>query len=394
VESLLEAARQYARRGWSLIPINPCTKKPCVDWKKYQTERASEEHLDGWFGKDSYQGVAVICGPVSGGLTVRDFDRQDAYREWASRYPGLAMSLPTVRTKRGFHVYFRSTSTSIKPFDDGELRGNGICVLPPSKHPSGCIYRWVISLPEGDLPVVDPFAGGLAEPLTERTEDTETQRHGETEDTEAIASVSLSSSVLSVIGDDDETRSALLRAIVKTLPRSEGNRNWCVFQFARHLWAIPALADLELKQLRPIVEEWHRLALPTIGTKPFDDTWKEFTYAWPRVKFPVGDDRLAAAVRAAEAEPLTEVAKQYECPKTQKLVAICAALQKLWGDSPFFLSCRKAGELVGLSHDAACKLLGMLVADEVLTVAQEPTVTRATRYRYLLAEVELGGHQQ
>jgi hypothetical protein len=99
---------------------------------------------------------------VSGYLVCRDFDTAEAYLTWASEHRDLAKSLPTVRTGRGYHVYFRSREcTKIKNLGDGELRGNGYCLLPPSRHPSGGTYEWVVPL-NGTVPEVNPFATALA----------------------------------------------------------------------------------------------------------------------------------------------------------------------------------------------------------------------------------------
>ena len=61
-----------------------------------------------------------------------------------------------------------------------------------------------------------------------------------------------------------------------------------VFELARALKAIPALADAEARDSRDPVRRWHERALPIIGTKPFDETWADFVTAWPRVKHPKG----------------------------------------------------------------------------------------------------------
>ncbi|GAG12678.1 unnamed protein product, partial [marine sediment metagenome] len=169
---ILEAALDYHHRDWSLIPIQPRTKVPaCPSWKPYQTERADEAKLHHWFGSNGDQGVAVICGEVSGGLVVRDFDQMAAYERWAAEYPELAETLPTVATGRpGRHVYVRANIDQIRDlspsrgsvltFDDGEVRGGGYCLLPPSKHPNGNDYRWIVPLGD-ESPEVDLISSGL-----------------------------------------------------------------------------------------------------------------------------------------------------------------------------------------------------------------------------------------
>ena len=124
-------------------------------WKQYQSKPPDEQKLRKWFGRREELGMAVILGDVSGGLVCRDFDVMAGYDRWATDHPELAKTLPTVETARGRHVYFRSTYRGIKKLADGELRGGGYCLLPPSRHPDGPLYRWLILLPDGLLPVVD-----------------------------------------------------------------------------------------------------------------------------------------------------------------------------------------------------------------------------------------------
>ena len=141
INALLEAALDYAKRGWSIIPVR-CDenngKRAAVRWKNFQMLRATDQVLEGWFADGQYSALAVVLGPVSGQLACRDFDDAKAYEEWAERFPELAEKLPTVRTARGYHVYFTCRDVRTAKFTDGELRGErSYCVLPPSVHPSG-----------------------------------------------------------------------------------------------------------------------------------------------------------------------------------------------------------------------------------------------------------------
>lgn len=155
--STLEAALWYRRRGWSVIPVGR-NKKPVrgLKWKRYETELPAESQVLDWFTKYPDANVAVVLGPVSGDLASRDFDSDEAWQAFQREYPDLAKTLPVVSTFRGKHVYFTGT-TGIRIFRDGELRGEGgYCVLPPSVHETGIIYRW--DQPRnGAVPIVDPI---------------------------------------------------------------------------------------------------------------------------------------------------------------------------------------------------------------------------------------------
>ena len=94
--SYLEPALAYAARGWSVIPIKHISEKgkePACKWKKFQTERPTETMLRNWFRRKDLDGLAVICGDVSGGLVIRDFDDADAYYTWAGKHKDLAALL-------------------------------------------------------------------------------------------------------------------------------------------------------------------------------------------------------------------------------------------------------------------------------------------------------------
>src|SRR4051812_21655582 len=104
---LLTHAHDYAERhGWAVIPVRG--KVAACDWHRYQTGRPSRKQRGGLFGLPGITGLAVILGEVSGGLRARDFDRAGSYQRWAADHPELALSLPTSRTHRGYHVYFRA----------------------------------------------------------------------------------------------------------------------------------------------------------------------------------------------------------------------------------------------------------------------------------------------
>jgi len=161
---ILDAALDYAQRGWSVIPIGPGTKQPPrgCKWKPYQNTAPAPAQLEAWFGHGSAYGLAVVLGAVSGNLVCRDFDDLGGYETWATGSPDLAGTLPTVDTARGRHVYLRSARLKSRKLADGEYRAAGNYVLlPPTKHPTGAVYTWTVPLPAGEVPLIDPVESGL-----------------------------------------------------------------------------------------------------------------------------------------------------------------------------------------------------------------------------------------
>lgn len=226
----------------------------------------------------------------------------------------------------------------------------------------------MVPLPDGPLPEIDPFAVGLVQDVTERAETAER--------IDAIG-------VCVPYGTLDE-------AIALTQPQREGERNRKLFELARALKSMPEYADADPRDLQQIVRRWHGQALPVIGTKPFDDTWFDFLYAWPRVRFTLGGGPMAQIfARAAENDP-PAAAQRYERPELRLLVALCRELQRATGDGPFFLSCWTAARLLGVAHMTAWRWLCGLTADGVLVVVEKGgranAMGKATRFRYIAAE--------
>jgi len=368
----LEAALALHRRGWCIIPIPTGSKKARIKWKRYQTSRPDEEQLRRWFTAKQWN-LAVVLGDVSGGLTCRDFDDMAVYNRWAVTKPDLAATLPTVRTARGRHVYFVGHVEGVKHIEGGELRGGGgYCLLPPSLHPDGKNYAWTNGLNNGNLLELDAAnAGFLIEGhVTECTESTEITE--KIESTEAIGCV---------VSVED--------AISLTLPRQYGTRNHTVFGLARALQSLPEFVDADPRTLREIVQEWHRRGQPYRRTEPFEETWIDFLVGWSKVKYPMGAEPMAQIItRAMQAEPPAAVRQLYpENAKLQTLAALCRELQKVADKDPFFLSARKAGELLEVKPMTAWRWLFLLEQEGIVkTVCKGGTAEnprKASRYRYI-----------
>ncbi len=227
--------------------------------------------------------------------------------------------------------------------------------------------------------MLDPFENGLATRVTERTERTEITE----ENRDNRCNEELMVSVQTALSVSDDVARNVAKAILSTQPKSEGHRNQEVFEFCRALKSIPALRDAPARQLRPAVKIWHKIAFPIIGTKPFEDTWADFLYGWPRVRFPKGSDPIAMIMMRVKNAPLSDEALDYDAPETRRLVSICRELQRASGNGPFFLSCRTAGELLGLDYVTAWRRLIVLAEDGIIRCVERGTRGRATRYRYV-----------
>jgi len=405
--SVLEAAIDYLRRGWSPIPTSPFSKKAAHDWKDYQVGRATEAVVHSWFTESAYN-VAIIPGPVSGGLAIRDFDDEAAYHRWAAAHPALAESLPTVRTGRGFHVYHRvADDVRVEIYrtrgkrgfgkislGDGEYSGGaGSYVLaPPSIHPNRQRYEWVIPLGD-EVPLIDPREAGLLECWLGSHDDVSgdaghvvlPQSYGhayDTEDTEHTSpNESAESSVSMVVVD-----ARIEEVIQRTLPQKAGKRrHGAIFEVARALKAISDLASRPARDFELVVRRWLTLALPYINDKEFERTWFDFLDGWDRVKFAEGEGPLHQAFeRAKQAQP-PAWATRYDRPELRLLVCLLRELQRMAGQKSFPLSCRDAGRLIGVDYRLANCWLRGLVLEEVLkrTFRGSKASGKADEFRYL-----------
>ena len=378
--TLLDNALEYAARGWCILPIGSNKRPNMKSWVKWQTERPQEAQLRQWFSKPRVTGLAVVCGQVSGGLAVRDFDLMAAYNLWASAHPKLAKTLPTVITARGRHVYFTGP-TIFQDYGDSEYRGDArhYVLLPPSQHPSGTPYRWLHPLPNGPLSVLDPLENDLMRAVvhksTERIPNDYLRKHKITECHGVGEECSLDSI-------NDETLAAIANAIHACLPVSEGHRNRSLFKLVRTLKGIPAVGNMDPRHLEPIARQWHTLAMPAIATKEFTESLVDFIRGWGKVRHPRGQV-IRELLGRARINPLPEATK-YESKSVRLLAALCRYLQTHAGDQPFPLSARMAAEMLGVPTMTAWRYLYLLQSDGLLSpVTLGDKSGKATRFRFI-----------
>jgi hypothetical protein len=134
-----KAAKYYLKQGISVIATDH-NKRALLPWKVFQKRLLTEQELTEQFSHTKTQGIAVICGAVSGGLEVIDIDAKNditgdlmprilaAVEEYS---PELLQVIYTVTTKSGgMHLYYRcevvegNAKLASRPTTEEELKKN------------------------------------------------------------------------------------------------------------------------------------------------------------------------------------------------------------------------------------------------------------------------------
>lgn len=159
-EFLAREAKKLLSEGLNVIAVD-AFKRAVFTWKPFSVDMINENVLMQQLQAPKAEGIAVICGAVSGGLEVIDFDLKNdvtgtLYQRYCDLIPAeLRGKLRIVETRSGgYHLYYRceqiesNKKLASRPATDKELketphqkqlvlietRGNGgYVVAPPSE---------------------------------------------------------------------------------------------------------------------------------------------------------------------------------------------------------------------------------------------------------------------
>lgn len=157
---MLDAALEYAARGWRVVPILEGQKRPAINqWTKKAT--TDSDFLQAWWRSHPTHGIGIATGSGSGFFVV-DVDGPTGY-ETLARLEATHGELPhtyMVNTgSGGRHYYFQCPRFEVrndasKRLGPGlDIRGDGgQVVAPPTIHPCGQPYVHT----QGDDPVPAP----------------------------------------------------------------------------------------------------------------------------------------------------------------------------------------------------------------------------------------------
>lgn len=154
LSELGRAALDYIELGFAIIPLKPRSKAPNVrnglnDW----TDDA--ETVSNWWLKHPNDNIGIVCGTVSGGLFVLDFDVDEekgkdglkTLNDWERQYGELPATATAITGSGGIHYLYRVDRASFHPSVNATLgvdtRTDGAYIVaPPSIHPNGNRYEW------------------------------------------------------------------------------------------------------------------------------------------------------------------------------------------------------------------------------------------------------------
>jgi hypothetical protein len=137
-----QEALTLAQLGWSVLPLAPNSKHPLARWRSLQQRRLGESEIVEIFEQNPNANLGIVTGHVSN-LLVLDADAPGVIKKW-----GVPVT-PISETARGRHYYFElqnekiHSATSLAEGLDIRAEG-GYVVAPPSIHPTGKSYEWVI----------------------------------------------------------------------------------------------------------------------------------------------------------------------------------------------------------------------------------------------------------
>lgn len=170
----LTAALDYARRGYSVIPVNTASnggKAPLVSWQEFQHRRATEQEIKAWWEAFPDANVGLVTGAISG-LVVVDADGPEGQASLLKILGGEMTATPTSRTGKGMHLLYRhpggQVGNRVKMLPGLDVRGDGgFIVAPPSQHENGEQYTWLTDSTAQLAPLPSAVVGLLSRPAVE-----------------------------------------------------------------------------------------------------------------------------------------------------------------------------------------------------------------------------------
>ena len=171
----------YLDLKWPVLPLLPGDIRPPFPWREFKERPPGEKEWALW--REIFpvppHGIALLTGQVSG-IVVVDIDDTKVAERFTVEIPFLT---PCVRTRRGFHFFFRTngeiptTKVRVPGIGELEIKADGSLVpLPPTRHrkdPS-FKYEWLIS--PWEVPKIPPLPDFVLEAIERQKREKELAR--------------------------------------------------------------------------------------------------------------------------------------------------------------------------------------------------------------------------
>jgi hypothetical protein len=139
-----ERACWWLDQGFQLLPLKPCSKHLQPGFGPHQACIADPVCARQWF-LNTNANLGVVLGGRAG-LAVADWDHLPDFQQWRAT-TGPAVHTLAERTARGFHLFFVGHGLTSAVGNGCEFKASGVCMVTPSTHPSGAVYRVVNDAP-------------------------------------------------------------------------------------------------------------------------------------------------------------------------------------------------------------------------------------------------------
>lgn len=367
-----DEARYAAEHGLAVFPLPKRCKVPFKGSNGVHDATSDIAKIEAWSAHRPGCNWALATG-IKSNVVVLEVDFRRGGRRTMEilqeRYGKLPVTPEVESPSASPHLHFSHAaplSSRMDPWGSGvEIKADGYYVLLPGSQTRKGSYKWTRHPSEVALaPLPKWIAESIQQPKQTAAEIAECHSLPSL----LISAISAASSV------DDVIR--------LTQPQIAGERNACILSLARGLRFNCDLADAKKSTLEEIVRRWHKLAVSTITTKPFADSWYDFQHAFENAKHPLGENILDLAASKVDINDLPECANQYPDYEMKVLVGICYELSKLTA-GVFFFSSHEASKRIRVEPKTAWRMLRNLCEDAVIEIVRKGNERKANRYRWL-----------
>lgn len=166
-----ERACWWLAQGVDLVPLQSRSKQLQPGFGPQKAHITDQAFAAKWFlNTDANLGV-VLGAPT--GLAVADWDDPQTYQTWVET-TGATVETLTEQTSRGFHLFFVVKDLPSAAHNGCEFKTDGICMVSPSRHPSGVVYQIIKNTPifaldEERAQTIFPFLSETTGPPTRQT---------------------------------------------------------------------------------------------------------------------------------------------------------------------------------------------------------------------------------